>query len=201
MLYYDVSKKNSQDLKDEYKLLAEKMFGIIKVGAIDCHEEEELCEEFGVYDTGSAPKIKIFTENAHDDGQNYEGKKEWKAISASAAAKMQSFVSVVTDENYEKFIETDQHKNKVLIFTERKNTAPLIKSLSKTYKEKLSFGQVKKDPELFKKFGVTTFPTLMVLTDPTGYKGEVYDMKEMKIDQLKKFLSTYAFQQTKKEKT
>jgi thioredoxin-like negative regulator of GroEL len=65
ILYYDVSKKESQDLKDEYKLLAEKMFGIIKVGAIDCHAEEELCEEFGVYDT---PKIKIFTENANDDG-------------------------------------------------------------------------------------------------------------------------------------
>jgi thioredoxin-like negative regulator of GroEL len=65
ILYYDVSKKESQDLKDEYKLLAEKMFGIIKVGAIDCHAEEELCEEFSVYDT---PKIKIFTENAHDDG-------------------------------------------------------------------------------------------------------------------------------------
>jgi hypothetical protein len=34
-------------LKDEYRLLAEKMYGIIKVGAIDCSEDEELCEEFG----------------------------------------------------------------------------------------------------------------------------------------------------------
>lgn len=84
-MFYDVSKKESQDLKDEYKLLAEKMFGIIKVGAIDCHEDEELCEEFAAYDT---PKIRIFTENANDDGYVYEGKKEWKAISASAAAKM-----------------------------------------------------------------------------------------------------------------
>ena len=83
------------------------MFGILKVGALDCHEEEELCEEFAVYDTKEAPKIKIFTENSHDDGTRYEGKKEWKAISAAGAAKMQSFVSVVTDENYEKFIETD----------------------------------------------------------------------------------------------
>jgi hypothetical protein len=113
---------------------------------------------------------------------------------------MQSFVSVVTNENYAKFTDTDPHKNKVLIFTERKNTAPLIKSLSKTYKEKLSFGQVKNDPELSKKFGVTTFPTLMVLTDPEGFKGEIYDMKEIKIDQLKKFLSTNAFRQPKKEK-
>jgi hypothetical protein len=84
-LFYDVSKQESQDLKDEYKLLAEKMFGIIKVGAIDCHEDEELCEEFGVYDN---PKMKIFTENANDDGQLYEGKKEWAKISASAASKM-----------------------------------------------------------------------------------------------------------------
>jgi len=35
---------------DEYKKLAEKLYGIIKVGAIDCLSEEELCEEFGVYE-------------------------------------------------------------------------------------------------------------------------------------------------------
>ena len=46
ILFYDISKKESRDLKDEYNELASKMFGIIKVGAIDCHEEEELCEEF-----------------------------------------------------------------------------------------------------------------------------------------------------------
>ena len=58
----------------------------------------------------------------------------------------------------------------------------MIKSLSKTYKEKLNFGQIKKDPELFKKFGIDKFPTLMVLTDPHDYKGEIYDMTELKID-------------------
>ena len=78
------------------------MFGIIKVGAIDCGEEEELCEEFAVYDN---PVIKIFTENANDDGEVHKGKKEWKAISNAAASKMQSFVSVVNTENYDGFIE------------------------------------------------------------------------------------------------
>jgi thioredoxin-like negative regulator of GroEL len=101
ILFYDVSKPDSRQLKDEYRTLAEKMFGIIKVGAIDCHEEEELCEEFAVY---SHPEIKIFTESARDDGETFKGKKEWKAISNAAAAKMQSFVSIVTDENYEEFV-------------------------------------------------------------------------------------------------
>lgn len=45
-MFYDLTKKESRDLKEEYTTLASKMYGIIKVGAIDCHEEEELCEEF-----------------------------------------------------------------------------------------------------------------------------------------------------------
>jgi len=173
------------------------MFGIIKVGAIDCRDEEELCEEFSVFEH---PVIKIFTENANDDGDKFKGKKEWKSISNAAAKKMQSFVSVVNEGNYEQFVERDPQKNKVIVFTNRKSTAPLIKSMSKTYKEKLSFGEIKKEPNLNAKFGVTEFPTLMVLTDPHNFKGEVYDMKEMKIDQLKKFLSTYAYAKTNKEK-
>ena len=61
------------------------MFGIIKVGAIDCRDEEELCEEFQVFET---PKVKIFTENANDDGEDFKGKKTWKAMSGAAANKM-----------------------------------------------------------------------------------------------------------------
>jgi hypothetical protein len=37
--------------------LAEKMYGIIKVGAIDCGNDEELCEEFAVYST---PILMVF---------------------------------------------------------------------------------------------------------------------------------------------
>ena len=190
VLFYDVSKQDSKKLKDEYRLLAEKMFGIIKVGAIDCKEEEELCEEFSVFDY---PQIKIFTENANDDGEVFKGKKEWKSISNAAAVKMQSFVRVVNNDNYDKFIEEQPEKRKVLLFTDRKSTAPLFKSLSKTYKDKLVFGEVKKDPELQKKFGVTATPALMVVTDGLIHQGETYNMTDIKIDQLKKFLSIHAY--------
>jgi len=61
------------------------MFGIIKIGAIDCRDEEELCEEFTVYDT---PNIKIFTEDAYDDGEVFKGAKTWKSISTAAAKRM-----------------------------------------------------------------------------------------------------------------
>lgn len=71
---------------------------------MDCLEDEELCEEFTVYET---PTIKIFTEYASDEGEVFRGKHDWKSISAAAANKMQSFVNIVTLENYESFIEQD----------------------------------------------------------------------------------------------
>lgn len=78
----------------------------------------------------------------------------------------------------------------------------LFKSLSKTYKDKLVFGEVrqKNDPELFKKFNIQKVPTILALTDPYAHTGEIYESEELKIDQLKKFLSTYAHREVKIEK-
>lgn len=106
ILFYNLKDKESRDLKDEYSTLASKMYGIIKVGAIDCGEDEELCEEFQVY-SANPPVVKIFTEYAADDGVKHTGKMEWKSISNAAASKMQSFVSVVNKDNYDKFVDQD----------------------------------------------------------------------------------------------
>lgn len=114
---------------------------------------------------------------------------------------MQSFVRTVNADNYESFIDEHPDKNKILIFTDRKSTAPLYKSLSKYYKDRLVFGEVKKSAqELYDKFGVKETPALLALTDPLSYEGEAYlNIKEANIDQLKKFLSNYAYAD-KKEK-
>lgn len=66
LLFYKSNNDECKQLKDEYRLLAEKMYGIIKIGAIDCEEDEEVCEEFSVY---SVPTMMIFTENINDDGE------------------------------------------------------------------------------------------------------------------------------------
>ena len=83
-------------MKDEYRALAEKMYGVLKVGAVDCQDDEELCEEFAVY---SVPTIMVFQESYSDDGESYTGNVEWRSIANFATKKMQSFVSIVTGEN------------------------------------------------------------------------------------------------------
>lgn len=85
IFFYKSGDEDCKKLTEEYKALAEKMYGIIKVGAINCRDEEELCEEFTVY---TVPAIIVFTENYNDEGEQYKGKVEWKALSSFATQKM-----------------------------------------------------------------------------------------------------------------
>ena len=169
---------------------------MIKVGAIDCLQEEELCEEFSVY---SVPQILIFSENFADDGDKFTGTMSANHIMNAAAKKMQSFVNVVTAENIESFIERDRAtKNKIILFTEKKTTPTVYKALSKKYLERLNFGEVKQAEEaLVKQFQITAFPTIIALTDPENFGFEKYE-GEMNIDQLTKFLGNYAYSTPKK---
>ncbi len=97
-------------------------------------------------------------------------------------------------------MERDPSKFKVLIFTERKSTAPLFKALSKQYKDKLLFGEVRStEREIIDKFKVTKFPTLLIITDPFEYQADLYE-NEFKIDLLNKFLNKYSYQDPKYEK-
>ena len=141
ILFYKWNDEESKKIKDEYRALAEKMYGVLKVGAVDCQDDEELCEEFAVY---SVPTIMVFQESYSDDGERYTGNVEWRSIANFATKKMQSFVSIVTGENYKSFFEREPTKFKILLFTERKTTAPIFKALSKQYKDKLLFGEVRK---------------------------------------------------------
>jgi len=56
--------------------------------------------------------------------------------------------------------------------------------LSKKYLDRLNFGEVKQsEEELVKRFEITSFPTILALTDPENSIGDKYD-GEMKIDQM-----------------
>jgi thioredoxin-like negative regulator of GroEL len=191
--FYNPKLDECKRFEEAYSTASEKLYGIIKVAAINCLAEEELCEEFTVYDV---PQILIFTENLRDDGERYNGKQDWNSLANAASKKMQNFVQSVNQENFDAFMSRDQQKSKVLYFTDKKTTSAIMKSFSKRFLDKLSIGEVRHTDELSKKFGVQKFPQLLVVTDIESYAGDVYE-GEMKVDQMSKFLSTYASQQPK----
>ena len=97
VFFFKTDSEACKKIKEEYKILAEKMYGIIRISAVDCEEDEEMCEEFLVFDS---PTIIVFTDEYSDDGEKYKGKYEWKKIASFATKKMKNLVSFVTSDNY-----------------------------------------------------------------------------------------------------
>ena len=81
------------------------MYGIVKVAAINCGDEEELCEEFNISDVKSKITIQIYSEERTDQGLNYKGELTAKALAMEANHRMISKVEEVNQGNYKSFIE------------------------------------------------------------------------------------------------
>ena len=105
IFFFKTDQEECKKIRDEFKTLSEKMYGIIRIGAVDCEEDEEMCEEFLIFDT---PTVMAFTDNFADDGEKYKGKYEWKKLASFATKKMQDFVSIVTNDNYGGFIDREK---------------------------------------------------------------------------------------------
>lgn len=128
------------------------MYGIIKVGAINCGNEEELCEEFSAFEI---PQILIFSESFNEDGERYRGNLDLNSLANAAAKKMQSFVSIVSEQNYDSFCERENKNHHVILFTDKKSTPAILKSLSKKYIKKLLIGEVRSsETNLIQKFNI-----------------------------------------------
>jgi curved DNA-binding protein CbpA len=197
VLFFKANDKEFESMREMWKTLAEKSYGIFKIAAVNCKFDEEICEEFNIR---SSPLIVYFPESS-DNEEVYRGIKKWEEIFKFGAVKMQSFVRSINSGNYGDFITSNPTQHKVILFTSRKSTPPLLKALSKHFKGKLSFGEVRpSEKELVDKFGVKNFPTVMVLSEPEGYKGITYD-GTLNRDSLEKFLNQFAYQAIKVEKT
>lgn len=195
ILCYKDKDKNLKETVEMWKTLADKTYGIFKVGYVNCKSEEELCEEFSVRET---PSILYFPE-AGDQEEIYKGIKTWEKIFQYGASRMQSFVRVVNSDNYGDFTTSDPTNHKVVLFTSKKTTPPLLKALSKHYKGKLYFGEIRQsETELCQRFGVKKFPTIMVISEPEDYKGVEYD-GSMSRDNIEKFLNKFAYETKKTE--
>lgn len=197
ILFFKPKNQEFESLKETWKILAEKSYGIFKIGAVNCKSDEEICDEFDVHST---PMIVYFPESS-DSEEVYRGLKKWEDIFSYGAKRMHSFVRVINKDNYGDFVTENPTQHKVILFTSRKSTPPLLKALSKHYKGKMSFGEIRQsEKELLQRFGIDKFPTVFVISDSEDYKGVTYD-GPLKRDNLEKFLNQYAYQTIKVEKS
>ena len=167
---------------------ADKTQGLFNGGAVNCGEDEEICEEYDILQT---PTIGFFGENENDYSK-YKGKIDFNSLFNYATKRMSYYVNEVSRDKLNDFFSKRPEKYHVLLFTSKSATPSIYKALSKFFINKLVFGEIKQsESELVKLFHIKNFPTLMVVLDEEKNKNDFYKGK-ITYEDVKKYLNKYA---------
>ena len=195
--FFKSNNENFENMKNTIKDISSQCYGIFNFGAVNCKDDEEICEEYSVYST---PKLLYFPESANEGEEEYKGNIDFQSIFKFGAKLMQNFVRVINKDNYNDFMTSHPERYHVLLFTSKKTTPPLFKALSKDYLNHLNFGEVRQsEKELIKTFNIDKFPTLIVITNLETNEYDLYK-EEIKYDNMKKFLNRYAYKKMPENK-
>lgn len=172
----------------EYKKAAEKLAGMVIVGAVDCDVEENkgLCGSFGIQ---GFPTIKVFSAGVKGMPMDYQGPRTAAAIVKEGISKVKSFLKKCDANGFDEFVSSNNKPVMVLI-SEKKEVPVMFKALSAEFKDQVDFCFFKNSEEEFmKKVQVKSFPSLMLFSkdkDPVLYKGA------QKFKSIKEFLEPVA---------
>ncbi|KAL1893723.1 hypothetical protein Sste5346_006224 [Sporothrix stenoceras] len=174
-----------KNLKPEFEKAARSLDGLANVVAINCEDAKDVCRDLGVqgYPTlkiARPPKAKAKGRRTVVD--DYQGQRTAAGIVDSLTSQMNNHVVKVTDATLDEFL-TSTNGAKALLFTEKGTTAPSTKALATDFLGSIVVGQVRsKEANTVAKYGVTSFPTLLLLTDddatPIAHEGK-FKLKEM----------------------
>ncbi|KAK9909480.1 hypothetical protein WJX75_002926 [Coccomyxa subellipsoidea] len=192
-----------RNLAPKWSKLAVALKNIVKVSAINCDEEEALCAQHKIQ---GFPTIKAFVNGRMID---YNGDRSAQHLKDWAISLIPNKVAVLgSPDKLEAFLgrcgggkEAGKGKKAgkdgaswggcVLLFSDKKQTSPLYKSLSSQYAGKLAFGEVRGLGEMAAKFGVEAAPTLLVVCNGDPNTAERFQ-GEFKSGPISDFLSKFA---------
>lgn len=141
---------------------AKRLDGVAKIGVVNCDDEKELASKYGIR---GFPSIKIFKGEGKKARrpEDYNGGRAMKDIVDHAKYVMPGYIARVKDSGIDAFFRDERRLPHVLLFTDKTSTSPLYKGMSAEFRNRASFGEVRKNDagSLLAKYSVDTFPTLL----------------------------------------
>ncbi|KAI5786356.1 hypothetical protein DFH27DRAFT_575162 [Peziza echinospora] len=179
-----------KNLAPNYEKAATSLKGLARAVAVDCDDDinKSFCNSAGV--TGF-PTLKIYRPSAKKGKPSitdYNGQRSARDIVEAVVDKIPSYVTKLQDSTFNSFLETKNQSTKSILFTSKGATSPMYKALAIDFRGNVEFAQIgDKEDEAVKLFGITSFPTLVIL--PGGdAPGVVYD-GVMKKDPISEFIT------------
>jgi protein disulfide-isomerase A6 len=165
----------------EFKKAAENLKGLVHFAAVDCDNNEEICGAFQVegFPTVLGFDSELVQVPGGEPGQmsknpiKFQGQRDSNSVIKFALQFLNDKnIQRVSNENIDDFLADSL--NKVMLFSDKDKVSNLFKSLSFTFKNRLTFGQAKStDVELMEKYKISSAPKIIVITsnDVHFYEG------------------------------
>ena len=190
-------------MKPKYEKAAKGLKDLAQVAAIDCDDEgnKPLCGSMGVQGFPTLKIVKPSKKPGKPIVEDYQGQRETKAIIEAVKSAIPNNVKKITDKGLAAYLDTDNSTAKAILFSDKAVTSALTKVLANELLDKINFAQIRnKEAAANEMFGVTEYPTLLVLPGGTD-DAVIYDGAYTKIA-MQDFLRQYASGQdsTLKEK-
>jgi protein disulfide-isomerase A6 len=155
-----------KNLKPAYEKAAKSLEGLAHVGAVNCDDEinKAFCGTMGVKGFPTLKTIKPTGSKGKPIVTDYQGERSAKAIVDAVKALIPNHVVKVTDKEIDKWLEERNSSAKAILFSDKGTTSALIKALAAEFRGNLQVAQIRdKETASVEKFGITSYPTLLVL--------------------------------------
>lgn len=135
--------------------------------------------------------------------EDYQGPRTAKGIIEAVKSGIPNHVKRVSNKGLDAWLKESNDTSKAILFSDKGTTSALIKVLAAEFLGRMNFGQIRdKDTTAIEIFGITEFPTLLVLpggeSPPVEYDG-LFSKKAM-LEFLNQYASAAAEPTTKKSK-
>ena len=187
-----------KNLKPEYEKAAKGLKDLAQVVAVNCDDEvnKAFCGSMGVQGFPTLKIVKPSKKPGKPMVEDYQGPRTSSGIVDAVKSAIPNNVKKVTDKGLSAFLESNNDTAKAILFSNKGTTSALTKVLATEYLGSLTFAQIRdKEAKAVEMFGVTEYPTLIVL--PGGTKELAKFEGAYKKKEMEDFLGQYASSDSK----
>ena len=161
--------------------------------AVNCDDEanKQFCGSMGVQGFPTLKIVKPSKKPGKPTVDDYQGPRTSSGIVDAVKSAIPNNVKRIADKGLSAFLESNNDTAKAILFSNKGTTSALTKVLATEYLGSITFAQIRdKEANAVDMFGVTEYPTLVVL--PGGTKEPVKFEGAYKKKEMKDFISQYA---------
>lgn len=168
-----------KNLQPAYEKAAKSLKGLAKVAAVNCDDEsnKSFCGSMGVQGFPTLKIVRPGKKPGRPAVEDYQGPRTAKGIVEAVSDKIPNHVKRLKDADYAAWA-AGSASPKAILFSDKGTISALLKAIAIDFLGGIELAQIRdKEKEAVGAFGVTKFPTLVLLPgdgkDPITYNGDI----------------------------